>query len=600
MADQFDPTQFGAVAVDEPFDPTQHGAIPVDNAPQTAAAVAEPPKQSGGGFISGVGSALADAVKGLIPTSTEQVAELATPLVGSVKHVVETGQKLSHIAFGGKTFAEEFPQGKTYPEFSAADYGKLIGQVGVGAAQALLIHKGLTAPLAEQAGIAKPEVPPETPTAQPTEPVATDAVSQPSTIGETGLTQSEIAANREIVPQTEPPSATEVKESFPSLLQSSEDQRRTELQQEQPTPVRQALSLDELRLMRERNELNLQNDIAQRVTGSTHPAVDERLGQIDDELTKIANRELQTERGGEIRATKEGQIAESNIPEYQGNGQGGTPAEASGSGGVVERATEQGPREVGTVPQPEQTVPAPSAEVATTASDLPKEEIGAETAATDQPHVSSIANKFTQARTESGELGEIAPGQGYSTKELADAGLKMSPEQINQHVSDLMQDTGNPIEQGKAVRAEEARLSQRSNELSRAASEDPSSIEKRTAADNAFKDVTDFHNGPVAKLKQNWHAQGMGLQGELPVDLSTFNGLREAWLRDNGEAPSAAVEPRLRQMAENVTKSVAEDNGAKQELGQEIEKATERRKLPSYDEVRNNITDRMKVEPCRV
>ncbi len=52
-------------------------------------------------------------------------------------------------------------------------------------------------------------------------------------------------------------------------------------------------------------------------------------------------------------------------------------------------------------------------------------------------------------------------------------------------------------------------------------------------------------------------------------------------------------------MAEKVTKSVAEDNGAKQGLGQAIEKAT-RGKLPSYDEVRQNITDRMKVEPCRI
>ncbi len=187
MDDQFDPTQFGAVAVSEPpFDPTQHGAVPVQ----------EPPQQSSGigGFVSGVGSSLYDAVKGLLPTSTEQVAELATPLVGSVKHVVETGQKLSHIAFGGKTFAEEFPQGKTYPEFTAADYGKLIGQVGVGAAQALLIHKGLTAPLAETAGIAKPDI------AQPSEPVATDEVTAETVQPTEKITQSAFKlSNGEVV-----------------------------------------------------------------------------------------------------------------------------------------------------------------------------------------------------------------------------------------------------------------------------------------------------------------------------------------------------------------------------------------------------------------
>ncbi len=217
----------------------------------------------------------------------------------------------------------------------------------------------------------------------------------------------------------------------------------------------------------------------------------------------------------------------------------------------------------------------------------------------DQPHVSTIANKFTQERTASGELGEIAPGQGYSAKEMAAQGLKMQPEEINQHVSDLMNGTGDPVKQGMAVRAEEARLSQRSNELSRAAAEDPSSIEKRTSADNAFKDVTDFHNGPVARLKTVFHATGVGLQGELPLDLSTFNGMREKFLKDTGKPPTPEQEPQLKEMAEKVSNSVKEDNGAKQNLGQAIDNATARRKLPTYDEVRQSISDRMKVEPCR-
>ncbi len=255
---------------------------------------------------------------------------------------------------------------------------------------------------------------------------------------------------------------------------------------------------------------------------------------------------------------------------------------------------------------------APVPQIETPAAPLPKEEASAAPPAepptspvvesasiSDDQHVSTIANRFTEERTKSGELGEIAPGQGYSTRELADAGLKMSPEEINQHVSDLMNGTGDPIEQGKAVRAEEARLSQRSNELSRAAAADPTNTEARLAADNAFKDVTDFHNGPVAKLKTIFHATGVGLQGELPVDLSTFNGLREKFLRDTGKPPTPEQEPQLEKMAEKVTNAVKEDNGAKQNLGQAIDKATARRKLPTYDEVRQNIADRMKIEPCR-
>jgi hypothetical protein len=203
-----------------------------------------------------------------------------------------------------------------------------------------------------------------------------------------------------------------------------------------------------------------------------------------------------------------------------------------------------------------------------------------------------------EERVAKGEIGEIAPGQGYSTPELVQRGLKMSPEEVNQHVSDLMQGGGDPIKQGMAVRAEEARLSQRSNELSKAADTNPLNVEAKLAADNAFKDLQDFHNGPIARLKQNWHAQGMGLQGEIPVDLSTFNGMREAWLKDTGKAPPPSVEPTLRRTAQKVATSVADENGAMSRLGQEIEKVTSRQKLPTAEEVRNSIMERLKEMPC--
>jgi hypothetical protein len=64
--------------------------------------------------------------------------------------------------------------------------------------------------------------------------------------------------------------------------------------------------------------------------------------------------------------------------------------------------------------------------------------------------------------------------------------------------------------------------------------------------------LSDFHNGPVAKLKNNWHAQGMTLQGEAPIDLSTFNGLREKFLKDVGQAPPKNMEGQLQKIAKAV------------------------------------------------
>jgi hypothetical protein len=213
-------------------------------------------------------------------------------------------------------------------------------------------------------------------------------------------------------------------------------------------------------------------------------------------------------------------------------------------------------------------------------------------------YVSSIANRFVQPKVEAGQIGEIAPGQGYSTKELVNAGLKMSPEEVTQHMSNLMNNVGDPKAQAAAIRAEEARLSQRSAEASKAAEANPGNAQARIEAENAFNDLTDFHNGPVAKLKNNWHAQGVAMQGEIPVDLSTYNGLREAWLRDTGKAPSPTIEPVLRKMAAQVKGALDAETVAMNRLAAEINKSA-KTKLPSADDVRNSIMERMKVEPCR-
>jgi hypothetical protein len=216
-----------------------------------------------------------------------------------------------------------------------------------------------------------------------------------------------------------------------------------------------------------------------------------------------------------------------------------------------------------------------------------------------EPWVSAIANRYTAERVASGELGEVAPGQGFSTQDLLAKGLQMGPEQINQHVSDLMNGRGgNVVLQGAAVRAEEARLSQRSNAASRASEAAPANQQLRVDADNAFKDLTDFHNGPVAKFKKDWSDQGRTLQGELPVDLSTFNGMREAFLKDVGKPPSDSMEPALRSAAKKVSAAAAAEKAAMQKLSNEIGKQTANKQLSSAEAVRNSIRERMGLGPC--
>jgi hypothetical protein len=221
--------------------------------------------------------------------------------------------------------------------------------------------------------------------------------------------------------------------------------------------------------------------------------------------------------------------------------------------------------------------------------------------ASSDPFVSRIANRFTRERSAQGEIGEVAPGQGYSTHDLVKRGIEMPPEEINQHISDIMHDSGGDhVAQAAAVRAEEARLSDRSTELSRAADANPTNLRTQQEAKAAFQDLTDFHNGPVAKVKQRFHAAGMALQGEIPVDLSTSNGLREAWLKENGKSPPAVMEQTFRRTAENVRRSTGAERAGLERLGQDIEKATSNRRMPSADEVINQMREEMGLGPCRI
>lgn len=317
--------------------------------------------------------------------------------------------------------------------------------------------------------------------------------------------------------------------------------------------------------------------------------------------------------GGEVNAqepnTATGEVpieqGKSAVPETESQVQAGTAREASPQevtqpeqpigGGLTEKEVQ------GQTGRGETLLAEPKAEGGDTtpATAAVVEPTAAEPLVSDEPHVSSIANRFVEERAARGEVGEVVPGQGASTADLVQQGLKMGPEEVSQHVSDLMSDTGDIVKQGQAIRAEEARLSQRSRQASRAAEASPT-VENKLAADNAFKDLTDFHNGPVAKLKNKWHAAGMEMQGEIPVDLGTFNGLREAWLRDTGKAPPPKVEPILRETAAKVSKAVTEENGVRSRLAQEIDNATSRRKLPSVDEVRNNIRERLGLGPCKI
>jgi hypothetical protein len=228
-------------------------------------------------------------------------------------------------------------------------------------------------------------------------------------------------------------------------------------------------------------------------------------------------------------------------------------------------------------------------------SEEPKEVLTEPIHETDS-YLSQFANRLMDKRIASGEIGEIAPGHGFSTEELVKRGEKMGPEQIAQHVSDVMQGRvrSDSVDQAIAIRTREAQLSAEANRLSRINEDNPTPENER--AYREAKDAADvFRNGPVRIVKQNWAQTGKAMQGEIPIDVGSVNGLRDAWLQDVGKEPSPRVEEKMKELAKSVREATAEEERiARSEEVPRLGKLTD-------EEVMKNIIDRMGGDdPCVV
>jgi hypothetical protein len=118
--------------------------------------------------------AAAETIKGFVPASLKQAAEMATPLTGAIENLVQTPQKLSDVLFGGKTVAQAFPESQTLveaektPPFSKerfqAGFG-IASQLGMAALLSKQIAPNEPAPLQEALGFKSPPEQPGAPAA---------------------------------------------------------------------------------------------------------------------------------------------------------------------------------------------------------------------------------------------------------------------------------------------------------------------------------------------------------------------------------------------------------------------------------------------------
>jgi hypothetical protein len=141
-------------------------------------------------------------------------------------------------------------------------------------------------------------------------------------------------------------------------------------------------------------------------------------------------------------------------------------------------------------------------------------------------------------------------------------------------------------------------LSEQSRAASRAVAADPANQQLQAQAKAASDAVTAFHNGPVKKFKRIWSDSGRVLQGEIALDYTTFNGMKEAYLKSNDKEAPASLEPKLKRMAEVVSKTADAERVAMNNLGKEIGKRTRGKTLPTDDQIRTRLMEIMKDLPC--
>ena len=217
--------------------------------------------------------------------------------------------------------------------------------------------------------------------------------------------------------------------------------------------------------------------------------------------------------------------------------------------------------------------------------------------------LNGVANVYQQARTAAGELLPVDPNVGVTTEELLARGARMSPDEINRHVNDLMQGkVSSPRDMAAAVRAKERELTQRSRQLGIQSEENPSNVQLKQEADTALKILNDFHSlgGPIQKMKEIFNHIGVGLQGDLQYDLSSANGLKEKFSKERGgKLPPPSADPMINDTAQRVRKAHSVEYTAKSKLSTEVDRWTRGKMTDEkIEEMRQAALRKMNMVAC--
>ena len=215
------------------------------------------------------------------------------------------------------------------------------------------------------------------------------------------------------------------------------------------------------------------------------------------------------------------------------------------------------------------------------------------------PRTTGVANRVLSAEAIAGKIGAIEPGEGLSWQEMVDLGRASG---INpQEVAQRFKQTGRlSYEEFAALRAERERMAIQSNELADRANAEPWNKDVQQALVNARKLETDFIRNVVQPAKTATSNIFRGMQGEAPIDATTFEGLRRAIVDATGKEPTQHQATVIRNRAAGARKIADSEARALKNTSRAIEQEFPKTKTPTLEQLKAEM-ERMAKElmPCK-
>ncbi len=225
-------------------------------------------------------------------------------------------------------------------------------------------------------------------------------------------------------------------------------------------------------------------------------------------------------------------------------------------------------------------------------------------AAASEAQTTGVANRVFQAEAEAGTLGEIPTGVGMSWQEMVARGRELLNKGADPYeIARRFKRSGRVSSDDFTVlRAERERLRVASNEAARASEDNPGDKGLADALTQARDAETAFVRDVVQPVKTATSDIFRGMQGEAPVDTSTFEGLRQMLLDEKGRKPTEAESQKLTQTAKKVRSTMQKEAAARSRIDKAIAREAARRKTPlptDPEALKQHFAERLKsLLPC--